>query len=129
MIDQIQWDFQFLQDNQSGHMIRFLPHQYYCLWRTHLHAKSDFKFKICKNKEKVLRKVFSTLRSLRIQKNIKKSARSLRSVWTSRFALNFLYTQKIVSLNQRNISLVYGQRKHFFELKKVLLMQKHFFLM
>ena len=35
-------------------------------------------------------------------------------------------TRKTVSLNQRNISLIYGQRKHFFELKKVLLIQKKF---
>ena len=36
-------------------------------------------------------------------------------------------TEKTVSLNQRNISLIYGQRKNFFELKKVLLIQKNFF--
>ena len=34
------------------------------------------------------------------------------------------YTQKTVSLNQINISLIYGQRKSNFELKKVLLIQK-----
>ena len=34
-------------------------------------------------------------------------------------------TEKTVSLNQRNISLIYGQRKNFFELKKVLLIQKN----
>ena len=39
-----------------------------------------------------------------------------------------VYTQKTVSLNQRNISFIYGQRKNFFELKKVLLIQKHFLL-
>ena len=31
---------------------------------------------------------------------------------------NCEYTQKTVSLNQRNTSLIYGQRKNFFELKK-----------
>ena len=35
------------------------------------------------------------------------------------------FTEKTVSLNQRNISLIYGQKK-FFELKKVLLIQKKF---
>ena len=39
------------------------------------------------------------------------------------------YAQKTVSLNQRNISLIYSQRKNFFELKKVLLIQTNFFLM
>ena len=33
-------------------------------------------------------------------------------------------TEKTVSLNQRYISLIYGQRKNFFELKKVLLIKK-----
>ena len=28
-------------------------------------------------------------------------------------------TQKTVSLNQRNISLIYGQRRNFFELEKL----------
>ena len=37
---------------------------------------------------------------------------------------DFFYTEKIVSLNQRNISLIYGQGKNFFESKKVLLIQK-----
>ena len=36
-------------------------------------------------------------------------------------------TEETVSLNQRNISLIYGQRKNFFELKKVLLIKKNFF--
>ena len=35
--------------------------------------------------------------------------------------------EKIVSLNKRNISLIYGQWKNFFELKKVLLIKKNFF--
>ena len=35
------------------------------------------------------------------------------------------HTEKTVSLNQRNISLLYGQRKNFFELKKDLLIQKN----
>ena len=35
------------------------------------------------------------------------------------------YTQKKVSLNQRNISLIYDQRKNFFELKEVLLIEKN----
>ena len=35
------------------------------------------------------------------------------------------YIQKTVSLNQGKISLIYGQRKNFFELKKVLLIQKN----
>ena len=35
------------------------------------------------------------------------------------------HTEKTVSLNQRVISLIYGQRKHFFDLKKVLLIQKN----
>ena len=35
-------------------------------------------------------------------------------------------TQKSVSLNQRNISMIYGQRKNFFELKKILLIPKNF---
>ena len=34
-----------------------------------------------------------------------------------------LCTQKTVSLNQRDISLIFSQRKNFFELKKVLLIQ------
>ena len=38
-----------------------------------------------------------------------------------------LHTQKTVSLNQRNISFIYGQRKNFFELKQVFLVQKNFF--
>ena len=38
----------------------------------------------------------------------------------------YKYTKKTVSLNQRNISLIYGQRKNFIELKKVLLIQKKF---
>ena len=37
--------------------------------------------------------------------------------------LNF--TEKIVSLNQRNISLIYSQRKNFYELNKVLLIQEN----
>ena len=37
-----------------------------------------------------------------------------------------LNTEKAVSLIQRNMSLIYGQRKNFFELKKVLLIQKKF---
>ena len=37
-----------------------------------------------------------------------------------------VYIQKTVSLNQKNISLMYGQRKNFVELKKVLLIQKNF---
>ena len=36
------------------------------------------------------------------------------------------HTEKTVSLNQRIISLIYGQRKHFFESKKVLLIQTKF---
>ena len=36
-----------------------------------------------------------------------------------------IHTEKTVSLNQRNISLIYGQRKNFFELKKVLLIKKN----
>ena len=36
-----------------------------------------------------------------------------------------IYTQKTVSLNQRKISLIYDQRKNFFELKKVSLIQKN----
>ena len=36
------------------------------------------------------------------------------------------YTEKTVFLNQRNNSLIYGQRKNFFELKKVLIIQKNF---
>ena len=36
------------------------------------------------------------------------------------------YTQKTVSLNQRNIYLIFGQRKNFFQLKKVLLIQRNF---
>ena len=36
-----------------------------------------------------------------------------------------LCTEKTVSLNQRNISLIYGQRKNFFELKKVFSIQKN----
>ena len=40
--------------------------------------------------------------------------------------LSVSYTQKTVSSNQRNIFLIYSQRKHFFELKKVLLIQKNF---
>ena len=42
------------------------------------------------------------------------------------FLDNLTYTEKTVSLNQRNISLIYGQRKNFFELKKDLLIQKNF---
>ena len=37
------------------------------------------------------------------------------------------YTEKTVSLNQKNISLICDQRKNFFEFKKVLLVQKKFF--
>ena len=36
------------------------------------------------------------------------------------------FTEKTVSLNRGNISLIYGQRKNAFELKKVLLIQKIF---
>ena len=36
------------------------------------------------------------------------------------------YTEKTVSLNQRNISLIFGQRKNVFEVKKVLLIQENF---
>ena len=36
------------------------------------------------------------------------------------------YTNKTVSLNQRNISLMYGRRKNFFEIKKVMLIQTNF---
>ena len=36
------------------------------------------------------------------------------------------HTEKIVSLNQRNISLIYGQRKNSFKSKKVLLIRKNF---
>ena len=39
---------------------------------------------------------------------------------------NLLRAEKTVSLNQRNISLIYGERKNFFELKKVLLIHKNF---
>ena len=39
--------------------------------------------------------------------------------------LSGLYTENTVSLNQRNIFLIYGQRKNFIELKKVLLIQKN----
>ena len=35
-----------------------------------------------------------------------------------------MHTEKTVSLNLRNISVIYSQRKKFFELKKVLLIQK-----
>ena len=35
------------------------------------------------------------------------------------------YTAKTVFFNQKNIPLIYGQRKNFFELKKVLLIQKN----
>ena len=35
-----------------------------------------------------------------------------------------VHTEKTVFLNQRNISLIYGQRKNFFELTKVLLIRK-----
>ena len=40
--------------------------------------------------------------------------------------LRTFYTEKTVSLNQRKIYLLYGQKKYFFELKKVLLIQKNF---
>ena len=36
-----------------------------------------------------------------------------------------VHTEKTVFLNQRNISLIYGQRKNFFELTKVLLIRKN----
>ena len=36
------------------------------------------------------------------------------------------YTEKTVFFNQRNIFFIFGQRKNFFELKKVLLIQKKF---
>ena len=36
-----------------------------------------------------------------------------------------MYTEKTVSLNRRNISLIYDQRKNFFKLKKVFLIQKN----
>ena len=39
------------------------------------------------------------------------------------------YIPKTVYLNQGNISFIYGQRKDFFGLKKVLLIQKYFPLM
>ena len=38
----------------------------------------------------------------------------------------FFNIEKTVSLNQRNISLIYGQWKNFFELKKFFLIQKIF---
>ena len=41
-----------------------------------------------------------------------------------RFTRN--YTEKTVSLNQGNISFIYGQRKNFFDLNKVWLIQKNF---
>ena len=34
-------------------------------------------------------------------------------------SINSYYAEKTVSLNQRSISLIYGQRKNFFALKKV----------
>ena len=34
---------------------------------------------------------------------------------------------KTISLNQKNISLIYVQRKNFLELKKVLLFQEKFY--
>ena len=37
-----------------------------------------------------------------------------------------MHIEKTVSLNQRIISLIYGQRKNFYELKKVLLIPKNF---
>ena len=40
--------------------------------------------------------------------------------------IRIIPTDKTVSLNQRDISLIYGQRKNFFELKKVLLIQIDF---
>ena len=45
------------------------------------------------------------------------------NIRNSGFSLN----QETASLNQRNINLIYGQRKNFFELKKILLNQKNFF--
>ena len=46
------------------------------------------------------------------------------------FIINFikilLHIEKTIYLNQRNISLVYGQRKILFELKKVLLIEKNY---
>ena len=47
--------------------------------------------------------------------------------WATEVLFSDLYTQKIVSLNQRNIPMIYGQRKNVFELKKVLLIQKNIF--
>ena len=37
------------------------------------------------------------------------------------------YTEKTVSLNQRNISLMYGRRKKCFKIKKALFIQTNFF--
>ena len=40
--------------------------------------------------------------------------------------LQFITLRKQFFFNQRNISLIYGQRKNFFESKEVLLIQKNF---
>ena len=47
--------------------------------------------------------------------------RSVNIYFQIRSSVRETYIQKTVSLNQRNISLIYGQRKKNFELKKVLL--------
>ena len=43
--------------------------------------------------------------------------------WMLNNSWNNEHTENTVSLNQRNIYFIYGQRKNFFELKKVLLFQ------
>ena len=58
-----------------------------------------------------------------VQKNGNQNFRNIY-VETKFWAL-FLYTLERVSLNQRKISLIYSQRKNFFELKKVFLIEKN----
>ena len=45
----------------------------------------------------------------------------------SQYLNSIFHTEKTVSLNQKKISLKYGQGKNFFESKKVSLIQKKFF--
>ena len=49
------------------------------------------------------------------------------SAWKMHFLNNFIsYNEKRVSLNEKNISLIYGQRKNFYKLKNVFLIRTNF---
>ena len=52
--------------------------------------------------DQLVKTIFSTVKSVTLH-------------WSKQWNSTDLHTEKTVSLNQRNISLIYGQRKNFFE--------------